>query len=291
MQPVKKNKKLIICAALTGGPTTKNNNPNVPYTPEEYAEECFHCYQEGASIVHLHAKDPETGFATMDIDVHGKILDAVRTRCPELIINISTGSAMDTPEVRIRPIEVFMPEMCSLNTNSMNFAFVDYKKGEVLLEFIYKNTFKDQVFWAKKMLEAHSRPEFEIFDPGGLSNVLLLDKQKGLFKHPLNFQFVYGVAGGMAFDPMLHLSLVNMLTEGSTYSVCGVGPHQIPAAFMSIITGGHVRVGLEDNVRMPDNSLARGSWEQVRLVKDLAGIAGRGIASPEEARVMLGIRD
>lgn len=288
---MEKNKKLIICAALTGGPTTKNNNPNVPYTPEEYAEECFHCYQEGASIVHLHAKDPASGFATMDVDVHGKILDAVCAKCPELIINISTGSAMDTPEVRIRPVEVFRPEMCSFNTNSMNFAFVDYKKGEVLLEFIYQNTFKDQVFWAKKILEANSRPEFEIFDPGGLSNVLLLDKQKGLFKHPLNFQFVYGVAGGMAFDQMLHLSLVNMLPEGSTYSVCGVGPHQMPAAFMSIITGGHVRVGLEDNVRMPDNSLARGSWDQVRLVKQLAGIAGRGIASPEEARVMLGIRE
>ncbi|HET57900.1 MAG TPA: hypothetical protein ENN35_05600, partial [Deltaproteobacteria bacterium] len=106
MQPMGKKNKLIICAALTGGLTTKNNNPNVPYTPEEFAEECFHCYQEGASIVHLHAKDPASGFATMDVEAHRKILDAVRAKCPELIINISTGSAMDTPEVRIRPVEV-----------------------------------------------------------------------------------------------------------------------------------------------------------------------------------------
>jgi 3-keto-5-aminohexanoate cleavage enzyme len=287
---MKKHEKLIICAALAGGATTKNNNPNVPYTPEEFAEESYRCYQEGASIVHLHAKDLNTGFGTMDIEAHQKMYEAVCMKCPELIVNISTGSMTDTPEVRIKPIEVLKPEMCSFNTNSMNFAIVDYKKGEVAVEFIYQNTFKDQVFWAKKMLEAGSRPEFEIFDQGGLNNILILSKQKGLFNPPLNFQFVYGVAGGMIFDPMLHLSLVNLLPEKATYSVCGVGPHQIPAAFLSIIDGGHVRVGLEDNVRMPDNSLARGSWDQVILVRDLAKIAGREIASPDEARMILGLK-
>jgi 3-keto-5-aminohexanoate cleavage enzyme len=287
---MKKQEKLIICAALTGGATTKNNNPNVPYTPEEFAEESFRCYQEGASIVHLHAKDTATGFGTMDVETHRIMYEAVRDKCPELIINISTGAMMETPEARIKPVEVLRPEMCSFNTNSMNFAIVDYKKGEALIEFVYQNTFKDQVFWAKKMLEAGSRPEFEIFDPGGLNNIIILNNQKDLFKKPLNFQFVYGVAGGMVFDPMLHLSLVNLLPDGATYSVCGVGPHQVPAAFLSIITGGHVRVGLEDNVRMPDNTIARGSWDQVIWVRDLAKIAGREIASPDEARKILGLK-
>jgi 3-keto-5-aminohexanoate cleavage enzyme len=106
----------------------------------------------------------------------------------------------------------------------------------------------------------------------------------------MHFQFVYGAAGGMVFSPMLHLSLAGMLPEGSTFSVCGVGPQQFPAAMLSVITGGHVRVGLEDNVRMPDKSLAKGSWEQVQWVKDLARIAGREIASPGDARRILGLK-
>ena len=288
---MKKYGKVIISAALSGGATTKENNPNVPYTPLEFAEESYKCLQAGVSIVHLHAKDKKTGYGTVDVEETKKICRAIKERCPDIILNISTGSMTDTPEDRIKPVEVVKPEICSFNTSSMNFGFINFKTGDVVIEFLYRNMFSDQVFWADKIKVLPTRPEFEIFDPGGLNNVLLLDKKIGRFKHPLHFQFVYGVAGGMPFDPLLHMSLVNSLPEGATYSVCGVGPHQAPAAFMSIITGGHVRIGLEDNVKLPDKTLAKGSWEQALWVQELARISGRGVATPAETREILRLEE
>ena len=283
-------KKLIITAALAGGATTKNNNPATPYTPEEFAEECHRCLQEGVSIVHIHAKDPATGMATMDVQAHLDIVAAVKERCPEMIINISTGAMLTKPEERIAPALAVKPEMASYNTNSMNFAVADHKSGEIMIEFIYDNTFAMMEDFARKMREHHIKPECEIFDPGGLYNCILLSRKEGVFEQPMHFQFVYGVAGGMQFDPALHLSLVGQLPENATYSVCGVGPHQQKAALISAISGGHIRVGLEDNVKMPGGELAKGSWEQAIWVRDIARVAERHIATPDEAREMLGLK-
>jgi 3-keto-5-aminohexanoate cleavage enzyme len=282
--------KLIITAALAGGATTKNNNPNTPYTPEEFAEETYRCFQEGVSIVHIHAKDPATGMATVDVQTHRDVIGAIKDRCPEMIINISTG-AMQTPaEARIAPTLDLLPEMSSYNTNSMNFAVANHKTGEVMIEFIYDNTFTMMEDFAIKMKENHIKPECEIFDPGGLYNCMLLRRKGNLFEEPMHFQFVYGVAGGMQFDPLLHISLVGQLPENATYSVCGVGPHQQKAALLSAISGGHIRIGLEDNVRMPGGDLAKGSWEQALWVKEVAKIAGRPIATVDETRKMLHLK-
>ena len=282
--------KLIITAALAGGATTKNNNPNTPYTPEEFAEETYRCYQEGVTIVHIHAKDPDTGMATMDVQAHRDIIAAVRDRCPEMIINISTGAMQTPPEQRIAPTVDIKPELASYNTNSMNFGIVNHKTGEVWMEFIYDNTFAMMEDFARRMKENGVKPECEIFDHGGLYNVLLLRRKEGLFDEPMHFQFVYGVAGGMQFDPLLHLSLLGQLPENSTYSVCGVGPHQHKAALLSAISGGHIRIGLEDNVKMPGGAPAQGSWEQAVWVKEIARIAGRPIATSDEAREMLHLK-
>lgn len=279
--------KLIITAALSGGAVTKNNNPAVPYLPEEFAAECERCVAEGVSIVHIHAKDPESGFGTMDVQRHLEIMEAVQEKCPELIINISTGSMTDTAEARIAPIVELKPEMASFNTNSMNFAIADHKTGEVVVEFVYQNTFAMMNDFAEKMKAAGSKPEFEVFDPGGLYNVLLVNKKAGLFQEPLHFQFVYGVAGGMKFDPLLHMSLVGQLPENATYSVCGVGPNQTEAAILASITGGHIRIGLEDTTRMPNGEPAKGSWEQAKWVKELAVIARRSIATTADTRQIL----
>jgi 3-keto-5-aminohexanoate cleavage enzyme len=282
--------KLIITAALAGGGTTKNNNPNTPYTPEEFAEETYRCWQEGVSIVHIHAKDPATGLATMDVQAHRDTIAAIQARCPEMIINISTGAMMTAPEDRIAPALAIRSEMASYNTNSMNFAIADHRQGKIWLEFIYDNTFKMMEDFARRMKAAGIKPECEIFDHGGLYNTLLLRRQGDLFEEPMHFQFVYGVAGGMPFDPLLHLSLVGQLPENATYSVCGVGPNQIQAAFQSAISGGHIRIGLEDNVKMPNGELAKGSWEQAVWVRQLAAIAGRPVATPAETREILSLK-
>jgi 3-keto-5-aminohexanoate cleavage enzyme len=282
--------KLIITAALAGGATTKNNNPNTPYTPEEFAEETYRCLQEGVSIVHIHAKDPATGMATVDVQAHRDVIGAIRDRCPEMILNISTG-AMQTPAAaRIASALDLKPELASFNTNSMNFAVANHKTGEIWMEFIYDNTFAMMEDFARKMKENNIKPESEIFDPGGLYNTLLLRRKGDLFTEPMHFQFVYGVAGGMQFDPLLHLSLAGQLPKDATYSVCGIGPHQYKAALLSAISGGHIRIGLEDNVRIPGGELAKGSWEQAIWVRDVAKIAGRPIATPAETREMLKLK-
>jgi len=140
--------KVIITAALAGGATTKANNPNTPYTPEEFAEESYRCWQEGCSIVHIHAKDPDTGFATADMTKIKPTIEAIRARAPELIVNMSSAISPGlNPEQRITPIETLKPEMASLNTNTMNFALADRKTGKLMFEFIFDNaTYIAQVF-------------------------------------------------------------------------------------------------------------------------------------------------
>ena len=279
--------KLIISAAVAGGATLKENNPNVPYTPEEFADECEKCLQEGVSIVHIHAKDPDTGYATMDPVRIRETVAAVRERSPELIINLSTGAMNTPPEDRINPVKDVLPELASYNTNSMNFALARHKTGEILMEFIYDNTFAMMADFAKKMKDWGVKPECEIFDPGGLYNCILIRRQGDMFEEPMHFQFVYGVAGGMPFDPQVHLGLINLLPKDATFSVCGVAPNQYWGALIASITGGHIRVGLEDNIQMPNGELAKGSWEQATWVKQIAHIAGRPIATPDEAREIL----
>lgn len=281
-------KKLIVTAALAGGATTKANNPNTPYTPEEFAEESYKCMQEGVSIVHIHAKNPETGFATPDINLIKPTIEAIRDKCPGLIVNMSSAITMGiSAEQRIAPILELKPDMASLNTNTMNFAIADHKQGKVMIEFIFENTFKMLEEFGRQMKESGIKPELEIYDPGGLYNSLLIRKQGDVFEEPMHFQFVYGVAGGMAFNPEIHMSLVHLLPDEATYSVCGVGPNQVPAAMVSSVTGGHIRIGLEDNTRVPDGEIAKGSWEQVKWVQDISRITNRPIATPDEAREML----
>jgi len=282
--------KLIITAALAGGATTKSNNPNTPYTPEEFAEESYKCMQEGVSIVHIHAKDPSTGFATPDLNLIRPTIEAIRDKCPGLIVNMSSAITTGlSPDQRIAPIVEMKPDMASLNTNTMNFALADHKQGKVMIEFIFENTFKMLEEFGKAMKENGVKPEFEVYDPGGLYNALLIRRQGDVFVEPMHFQFVYGVAGGMAFNPLIHMSMKDLLPEGATYSVCGVGPNQVPAAFMSAITGGHIRIGLEDNTRVPGGELAKGSYDQAVWVKDIARIVNRPIATPDETREMLGL--
>jgi len=281
--------KVIITAALAGGATTKANNPNTPYTPEEFAEECYKCWNEGASIVHIHAKDPATGIATADIKMVTETIEAIRSRVPELIVNMSSAiSPQYTPDERIAPIVALKPECASLNTNSMNFAIANKKTGDILGEFIFENRFEMVKTFAQKMRENNVKPELEAYDPGGVYNVLLLQKQQ-VFEEPMHWQFVFGVTGGMAFSPLGYMHMKSIIFRGHTWSVCGVARDQFPACMLSCIDGGHMRVGLEDNIRVPGGELAKGSWEQVQWAAKIAKIAERQVASPDEAREILSL--
>ena len=278
--------KVVITAALTGGATRKDQNPNVPYTKDEFIAEAVKCYEAGAAILHIHVRDPKTGFATPDLGLIGPVVEGVRAACP-ILINLSTAiGAGLKPEQRIAPVKEFKPEFASLNTGTMNFALFDYKSKDVMIEFIFENTFAIIKQFAKAMREAGTKPELEVYDLGHVYNVKLL-QMKGILDEPLHFNFVFGVAGGIHFKIDHLTSFINTIPEGCTWHTCGVGPNQFPLAMMAAALGGHIRVGLEDNIYIRGKELAKGSWEQVKKAVVIAEQADREPATPDEARVIL----
>ncbi len=279
--------KLVISAALAGAITTKENNPNVPYTAEEFGDEAKKCYDAGAAIVHIHARHPEKGNPTHELDLIKAVLDNIKSKAPDVIINLSSAiSSVATDKQRIAPVQTFKPPLASLNTASMNFAVGDYRTGKVGLGAgnIFANTFKTIAKFAKEMKKAGTKPEMEIYDLGGMYNMLFLNRQEGTFAQPLHFQFVWGVLGGIPFTPRNLALQLDLKPPDATWSVCGVSKQQFQAGLCAAAWGGHIRVGLEDNIRVISGELAKGSWEQVEWAAKVAAAAGREIAQGEEAR-------
>lgn len=227
---------------------------------------------------------------THEIDLIKETHDAIKARTPELIVNLSSAVGMGkTPDQRINQIIAIKPEMASLNTNTMNFGIVDRKSGAVLIDYVFENTFTMLQDFGRAMEENGVKPEIEIYDMGGLDNTLLIGKQ-GIFSDPLNFNFVWGVAGGQAFRPDAFMALYHALPANANFTTCGVGPEEFKCIMQSGMLGGHMRVGLEDNVRMPDGELAKGNYELVECAVEAARLLGREAASPDEARRIMGIR-
>lgn len=284
--------KVVISAALSGGATMKNQNPAVPYTPEEFAEEAYKAYNSGATVVHIHARDVDMeGMPTADMDKIRPTIQAIRDRCPDLLINMSSAITIGvTAEQRITPVVEMKPDIASLNTNSMNFALADRKTGIVNFEFIFENTFGMIVDFATKMKENKVKPECEVYDLGGMYNLHLLRKQEGLFEEPMHFQFVFGVAGGIPFDIRHMNTLIDMLPKDASWSVCGVGPNQFPAGICAAALGGHIRVGLEDNFRNINGDILKGNYEAVEWAVSVCKVAGREVASADEARKIFNCR-
>jgi 3-keto-5-aminohexanoate cleavage enzyme len=284
------SEKVIITAALTGATTKKEQNPAVPYTPEEFAEEAYRCYQEGATIVHIHARHPETGEPTSEIEIFKRIIEKIREKTP-IILNLSTGVRFGaTEEERIRHIIEFRPEIASLNTNTMNMSFFNKRTGELLQDNIFYNSFTQVIKFAKIMKELKVKPELEVYDIGHIHNVLLLQKQN-LFEEPLYFNFVFGVAGGIDFTPFTFTYFLNTIPKNSIWSTTGVGVYSFLAATQSIIAGGNVRVGLEDNIYLKKGVLAKGSWELVRKVVQIMEMFDKRPATLEETKEILGLRN
>lgn len=268
---------LIITAAICGAEVTKEMNPAVPYTVEELAQEAERCFEEGARVIHLHVRYPD-GRPTQDREVFRAAMAAIRERVPDVIIQVSTGGAVGmTVEERTQPLDLD-PEFCTLTTGSVNFG-----------DDCFINTFPIIEAIAKKAKEHNVRMEIEVFDAGFVDNALLLVK-RGILEPPLHFDFVLGVPGGMTGTTDRLEFLLSTIPEGSTWSVAGVGRFELPLAREAILRGGHVRVGLEDNIYIRKGVLAKGSWELVREVVGYAREVGRPIATPAEAREILRIR-
>lgn len=280
--------KAIITAALVGGRTTKAQNPNTPYTPNEYALEAEKCFAEGASILHIHARTDD-GLATADPKRYKMIVDAIKERVPDILINLTTGAGNNWKE-RTEPLKLVKPEMCSLNVETMNFAFCNWKTGTLQGEYTYEHTFKDIKKIARVIKQLEIKPECELFSESGMFNINFLQK-KQILVEPLHVQYVFGILGGIPFSLENLSHFRNVTPRDATWTVGGVANiNQIKCNFCSAALGGHMRVGLEDNIRNPDGSLSKGSYEQVQWAAKLVKLAGREVATPEEVKIILNLR-
>lgn len=270
--------KLIITAAICGAEVTKKHNPNVPYTVEEIAREAEAAYKAGASIIHLHVRNDD-GTPTQDKERFRVCMEAIRERCKDVIIQPSTGGAVGmTNEERLQPIYL-KPEMATLDCGTLNFGGDD----------IFVNTENTIIYFAERMKELGIKPELEVFDKGMIDMALRLHK-KGFIEGPLHFNFVMGVNGGISGEPRDLLFMAESIPKDATWTVTGIGRYEMPLATMAIIMGGHVRVGFEDNVYISKGVLAKSNGELVEKVVRIAKELGREIATPYEARKILGIK-
>lgn len=267
--------KLIITCAISGAEVTKENNPSVPYTACEMAESAYQAYLSGASIIHLHARFDD-GRPTQEANRFKVIIDAIKAKCPEVIIQVSTGGAVGmSRDERLGPV-VLHPEMATLDCGTLNFGGDD----------IFVNTENDIKYFAKELESRGIYKELECFEKGHIDMVLRLAK-KGFINPPYHFSFVLGVNGGMTGEERDFLFLKDSIPQDATYSVAGVGRFEFPLAELSIIHGGHVRVGLEDNIFIEKGILAPSNAALVAKVVLLAKKHNREIASPEETRKIL----
>ena len=302
--------KLIISAAVTGAITIPTQTPHLPYKPEDIAADAIACARAGAAAVHVHARDPETGHPSSDQQLFGEIVRRIKAES-DVIVGITTGGGMGMPpEERLRAIPIYQPEMASFNLGSINFSIhrvgrryrpedyrFDWEQGYVegTKDFIFRNTFGDMEVFAKTMREVGTRPEFEAYDVGHLYNLSLMVRDGIMDPPPYWMQFVLGVVGALAATPQ---DLIVMKTtadrlfgpENYRWSVIGVGyPAEFHMAAMAIMMGGHVRVGLEDNIFVRRGVLATNAQlveKAVRLAHELE----REVATPDEARAMLGLK-
>jgi uncharacterized protein (DUF849 family) len=300
--------KVIITCAVTGGAHTPTMSPHLPVTPAEIAEQSIGAIEAGAAIVHLHARDPETGKPTGDPDVFRQFVGHIK-EATDAVINISTGGGGPNMSVeeRAQAGRALKPEMCSLNMGSINLVLSEmagrrddwkFEWEKTFLEathnLIFRNTYADIEWILEHIGNAKgTRFEFECYDVGHLYTLAYF-LERGLVKPPLFVQSVFGLRGGMGAHPedILHQKRTADRLFGGDYhwSVLAAGRHQMPTATMSAIFGGNVRVGLEDSLYIGKGELASTNAAQVTKIRTILTELGYDIATPDEARAMLDLK-
>ena len=274
--------KRIITAALTGNWGDKTNNPALPMNPKEIAESAAACWQQGAAVVHLHMRDEE-GRPTMRTELFAETIERIREKC-DVIINITSsgGHSLDgmaSDEARLLPFRQLKPEMGSFDCGTMNW----------MNQTIFENSPHFLERLGRLMQEVGCKPELEIFDVGMIGTVKYYIK-KGILKTPCHFQLVMNAAGGMEGTVENLVYLKNQLPPGSTWSATGISKSHMPILLATLALGGHVRVGLEDNIYFAHDLLAESNAQLVKRAANIIREAGYAPASPAEAREILGIR-
>ena len=274
--------KVIITVAPTGSIPSRKDTPHLPITPEEVAEETRRSHEAGASIVHLHARDPESGTPTSDIEIFRQYLERIREACP-IVTQITTGGGAVTlglsPEQRMEAVEKLRPESASLNAGSMNFG-----------RKLFPNTPEVMETFARRMQEMGVKPEFEVYEIGMIRQVGHWIIKAGLADPPYRFSLVMGVLGGIPATIRNLQAMVEDLPTDCVWQVIGIGRHQLPLGAVAVAAGGGMRVGFEDNIYLKKGVPARSNAELVEKAVALVEAMGKEVASVDEARILLGMK-
>ncbi|MBQ4167951.1 MAG: 3-keto-5-aminohexanoate cleavage protein [Clostridia bacterium] len=270
--------KLIITAAICGAEVTKEHNPAVPYTVEEMVNEARSAYNAGAAIIHVHVRHDD-GTPTQDRERFRVVMDAIRRELPDVIMIPSTGGATGmSPEERLQPTELF-PEMATLDCGTCNFG-----------DEIFDNTMPNMRVFGKRMIENGIKPEYECFEMGHIDTILDMARKGEVPGDPMQFNFVLGVKGCTPATVQNLCWMVNAIPKDATWTSTGVGRAAFQLAAPTIVMGGNVRVGFEDNIYLSRGVKAKSNGELVEKVVRLSRELGREIASPEEARRILSLK-
>jgi len=268
--------KLILTAAITGAELTKEQCPALPVSPKEQAQAAREAVEAGASVIHLHVRD-DAGRPSQAIEHFKRSVDAILTECKgnEPIIQFSTGGAVgEALDKRLAPLRL-KPEMASLNLGTINFG-----------EEVFVNTFADMRAFSAEFEKLGIIPEYEVYEAGHLDNLKKLIKE-GHAKPPFHCQFVLGVPGALSGEIQALNFLVQTLPDQATWAVAGIGRYELPLAVHAILMGGHVRVGLEDNIYYSKGVFAKSNAQLIERVARIAQEVGRSIASIADAKKIL----
>jgi uncharacterized protein (DUF849 family) len=298
--------KLVVTAAITGAVHTPSLSPYFPYTPDMIVEQAVGAAEAGAAVVHIHARDPHNGRPSSDVELFKQIAGAIHQRCDAAICITTGGAAGMSLEERVKPVGVLRPELASLNAGSMNFAFhpladkietpkFDWEKPflRATEDMVFANTFKSVGAFTTAMSAVGTKPELEVYDVGMINNVkYLIDT--GVLKTPVYMQFVMGILGGLpaTVENLAFMVETARKTLGAEFvwSCAAAGRAQLPLTTVAMVLGGNVRVGLEDNLYLGPGRLAKNSAEQVAAIIRIARELSVAIATPDEARQILGLK-
>ena len=297
--------KRIITAAITGSIHTPTMSPYLPITPEQIVDEILAVHEAGGTVCHVHVRDPETGQPVTNLDTFQEIASTVRRKC-DIILCLTTGGGLGmSAEERVQTVTTFSPELASFNAGSVNFAlFPAMEKWKdwkyewepkylgMTEDFVFTNTFKTLREFCQFFSEHNTKPELEVYDSGMINNIAHLI-QRGYLQKPVYIQFVLGVLGGItpSLENLMFLfDYTKRLIGDFEFSVAVAGRAQFPICTQSLLLGGHVRVGLEDNLYLEKGRMAKSNAEQVAKIIRIARELGIEPATPDEGRQILGLK-
>jgi len=303
---VSSSKRIISCA-ITGSIHVPTMSPYLPVTPEQIAQNAIDAASAGAAIVHIHARNPETGQPSPDLNLYREIMDKIRDKDKDVIICITTGGGLGmTVEQRVAVVPEFKPELASMNAGSINWGLFpaldkinEFKfPWELAMltmskNFVFENTFESMEKMCKIFDANGTKPELEVYDTGHLYNIAYM-LEKGIVKSPITMQFVTGILGGISSTPYdimnLHTTADRLFGKGKyNWSVIGAGKAEYPDATMALILGGHVRVGMEDSLYLSKGVMAKNNGEMVAKMARIMNELDLEPANPAEAREILAI--